>query len=197
MTLDELQIQLDIHSGNEIEVLKQHARKIDNGYLFVDSTNGQCYLFDRHGKQDNISKIESIENWTFDNCKSLNSIIIPDSVKSIGDYAFVYCTSLESITIPDSVESIGNGAFYNCTSLKSITISDSVESIRDKAFYWCTSLKSIIIPDSVESIGDGAFWNCASLNEVIFKGKTIDQVNAMANYPWDIKDISIIKCQMS
>ena len=162
--------------------------------------------------------VESIGNWAFNNCTSLKSIIIPDSVESIGRSAFYYCTSLKSITIPDSVKSIGSGAFASCESLKSITIPDSVESISDwafenctslenivipksiksieyKAFAGCESLKSIMIPDSVESIGDYAFAYCTSLNEVIFKGKTIDQVNAMDYYPWGIKDTSTIRCK--
>ena len=177
--------------------MKQHARKIDNGYLFVDSSNGHCYLLDWHRKLDDISKFKRIGKYAFADCKSFNSIIIPDSVESIGDKAFYYCKSLKSIIIPDSVKSIGDYAFYACTSLESITIPDSVKSIRKGAFYYCKSLESITIPDLVENIGEWIFSGCTSLNEVIFKGKTIDQVNAMDNYPWCIKDISIIKSQMS
>ena len=171
MTFNELQIQLDISSGNEIEVLKQHTYKTSHGYLFVDSYNGQCYLFNEHGHLNDISKVKSIDYGVFYDCTSLKSIVIPDSVKSIRNWAFGYCTFLKSIIIPSSVKSIG-----------------------DHVFYYCTSLKSIVIPDSVNSIGEYAFVNCKSLNEVIFKGKTIDQVKTMNDYPWGIKDISIIKC---
>ena len=172
MTIDELQILLDISSENEIEVLKQCASKTNYGYLFVDSCDGQCYLFDKRGKLDDINKVKIIKNDAFWNCTSLKSIMISNSVKSIEDYAFWNCTSLESITIPDSVKSIGDNAFESCT-----------------------SLESIIIPDSVKSIGDSAFWNCASLKEVIFKGKTIDQVKAIDYYPWDITNTSVIRCR--
>ena len=194
MTFNELQIQLDISSGNEIEVLKQHTYKTSHGYLFVDSYNGQCYLFNEHGHLNDISKVKSIDYGVFYDCTSLESMVIPDSVKSIKNWAFGYCTSLKSIVIPDSVKSIGDDAFYSCTSLESIIIPDSVESIGKWAFERCTSLESITIPDSVKSIGDDAFYSCTSLNEVIFKGKTIDQVKTMNDYPWGIKDISIIKC---
>ena len=139
--------------------------------------------------------VESIGDDTFNNCTSLKSITIPNSVKSIGKFAFYNCISLENIIIPDSIKSIGNYAFSRCKSLKSITIPYSVKSIGNGAFSNCASLNSITIPDTVKSIGEWTFASCTSLNEVIFKGKTIDQVNAMANYPWGIKDTSVIRCE--
>ncbi|MBR1691589.1 MAG: leucine-rich repeat protein, partial [Lachnospiraceae bacterium] len=36
--------------------------------------------------------------------------------------AFYECKSLQSITLPDSVSSIGRSAFGNCSGLKSIVI---------------------------------------------------------------------------
>lgn len=51
----------------------------------------------------------------FIGCRSLTSLVIPDSVTNIGDYAFWNCRSLTNIVIPNSVTSIGDNAFddYN------------------------------------------------------------------------------------
>ena len=192
MTIDELRIQFDLQHENRINILEDATFKCGGGYLFVDSLDGHCYLFDENGNEDDVKNIKSIENSA--NCKNLKSIIIPDSVKSIGYYAFHRCESLISIVIPDSVKSIRDYAFAFCKKLESIVIPNFVESIGNYAFYGCKSLKSIIIPDSVKSIGYGAFIWCESLKSVSFKGKTINQIKAMENYPFGIKDESIIKC---
>lgn len=112
---------------------------------------------------DSVTRIEMS---AFNFCRGITSIIIPDSVTSIGNYAFTGCSGLTSVIIPDSVTCINQYAFQCCSGLTSITIPDSVKSIYGFAFYYCTGLTSVTIPDSVISIGVGAFYNC-SLNEII------------------------------
>ena len=103
----------------------------------------------------------------FIGCRSLTSLVIPDSVTNIGDNAFEYCFSLSNLIIPDGVTSIGDGAFVGCTSLSSVVISDSVSCIGNNAFWGCESLTDIVIPNSVTSIGESAFYECSSLTEVV------------------------------
>jgi hypothetical protein len=55
-------------------------------------------------------------------------------------------------------------------------------------------LESIVIPNSVKFIDYKAFWFCEALKRVIFKGKTLEEVKQMKNYPFGIEDESIIKC---
>ncbi len=126
----------------------------------------------------------------FSGCRSLESIIIPDSVISIGQSAFEDCRSLESIIIPDGVIKIGMFAFSGCTSLKSITIPDSVMSIGYRAFYGCSSLKSITIPDSVIKIGISAFSDCSSLESITLPD-TLTNMSCDFNNCSSLKSITI------
>ncbi len=112
----------------------------------------------------------SIGSYAFEDCSSLTSITIPNSVTTIGSSAFRDCTSLESVTFTEGSQltTIGQQVFCNCTSLESINIPNSVTTIGSSAFYGCTSLTSITIPNSVTTIGDWAFYGCTSLTSVTF-----------------------------
>lgn len=102
----------------------------------------------------------------FYDCKSLSSLVIPDSVIGIGYGAFEGCSSLSNIILPDSVTRIGNAAFVGCSSLKSIVIPNGVTRIGTWTFLYCCSLSNIVIPDSVTRIGSIAFQFCYSLSTI-------------------------------
>ena len=103
----------------------------------------------------------------FIGCRSLTSLVIPDSVTNIGDYAFSGCRSLTSLVIPDSVTNIGDYAFEGCGSLSSLVLPDGVTSIGKCAFWGCGSLSSLVLPDGVTNIGGNAFADCKSLRSVV------------------------------
>ena len=98
-----------------------------------------------------------IRSSAFQNCYSLSSVVIPNSVTSIGDYAFQNCYSLSSVVIPNSVTSIGNYAFEKCY-----------------------SLSSVVIPNSVTSIGGSAFQSCSGI--AYFDFRTHTSVPTLSNY---------------
>ena len=100
----------------------------------------------------------------FYDCKSLKSVIIPNSVTSIGPRAFDSCTSLASVTFGDSVASIAQSAFQSCTSLKSVVIPQAVAYLGSGAFLGCTNLSHATIQSSYLEFGSGVFFR-SSLNE--------------------------------
>ena len=122
--------------------------------------------------------VTNIGDYAFSGCRSLTSLVIPDSVTNIGDYAFEGCGSLSSLVLPDGVTSIGKCAFRGCGSLSSLVLPDGVINIGGNAFADCKSLRSVVIPNSVTSIGGGAFGGCKSLHSVVIP----DSVTSIGDY---------------
>lgn len=213
---EEFEIQCDLLGISKIDVLKEIGHQIDNYYFFI-SNDGIFNWYDLEGKYvedpgvlknikeeyiyKNITKciipdsVTSIGYWAFAYCESLKEITIPNNITHIGRRAFSCCRSLKEITIPDSVTDIGNEAFSHCVLLTSITIPNSVTRISYHVFYDCKSLISITIPNSITNIDICAFFYCDALKEVIFKGRTLEEVKLMENYPFGIEDKNVIKCE--
>ena len=103
----------------------------------------------------------------FQDCTSLKTITLPDTVTTIQSSAFSGCTALETIVFPDSLTSIQGSAFLNCSSLKNVTWSKNLTSIDSSAFSNCSALETLELPISVTNLGYGAFSNCDGLTTII------------------------------
>lgn len=70
---------------------------------------------------------EKIPANAFQNCTSLETLVLKEGIGTIGSYAFAGCTSLERISIPASVTAIADYAFTD----SGLTIGDSVNIFYD------------------------------------------------------------------
>ena len=80
--------------------------------------------------------------------------------------AFENCSTLTSITIPNSVTAMYSYTFYECRNLQSVELSNAIQQIGEMSFYNCTSLAEITLPASVKSLGGAVFYDCSSLKRV-------------------------------
>jgi len=97
--------------------------------------------------------ISEIRENCFTDCKSLNSVSLPNTIKIIGYRAFEGCTSLTKINLPNSLTDIGTGAFSGCTNLQNIVIPPLIKEIKDATFWGCDNLKVLKIPNNVNKVG--------------------------------------------
>ena len=71
--------------------------------------------------------------YSFQNCKKLKSIELPETIKILNNCCFLYCKKLESVIL-HGVEKIDIFVFNGCISLKYLFISDEIKEIDEDAF---------------------------------------------------------------
>lgn len=118
--------------------------------------------------------ITDIQENTFRNCDSLETISLPTALVQIKDEAFYQCYNLQEIVLPENLQQIGTGAFYSCTNLSTIQINSTKLNFIGPKVFWGTNIKSLkfsIAQNSTLNIATEAFASMYHLQEVTFEGE--------------------------
>ena len=134
----------------------------------------------------------------FQNCDTIHTITLPDSVTTFGTDAFAG-SSLQSIALPRNLTVVSSGSFRNCKSLTTVrfkngnlinTINDyafancynlatfpfhemgNLTTIGKEAFLYCLGLTSVVFPENFSSLGSYAFQDCKNLTTIYFPAST-------------------------
>lgn len=83
--------------------------------------------------------------YCFLNCRNLERVILPASLRTVEASAFEECSRLSEVHFEEGVETISSNAFKNCSSLSSFTIPASVTRFEANALSGCTSLQSVTV----------------------------------------------------
>lgn len=141
-----------------------------NGTTTVRAVEASAFL-DNTTIQDLLSvsecKISEIRNRAFQNCTSLESVIVPESVRTIEYTSFRGCTSLASVQLPAGLTAIQDYTFSECEALASINLPAALTSIGYHALYG-TALTAVELPSGLKLLGNGSLQNCASLESLSF-----------------------------
>lgn len=113
-----------------------------------------------------LDSVKNIGYWAFAYCANLKDVVLPNTLTAIEGIAFAYCDSLETINIPSTVSHIGIGTFEECKKLESITIPNSIDTIHENTFSGCKSLSCVSGGDNLKMIGQNAFKQCTNLRSI-------------------------------
>ncbi len=91
---------------------------------------------------DKDSKLDIVQDNTFEACSELKVINLPKSLKTIGPNAFGYCSKLDSLILPDYLEMIKSNAFIK-TAISELNLPNSLIKIDNYAFHETNKLSTI------------------------------------------------------
>lgn len=135
--------------------------------------------------------------------------------KVFGSYDAQLSSGMTAITqhvsiynIPKSLRDVvilGNGsyavpydAFQHLDMISSIQFGDGVTTLNYSAVNSLKNLQRITLASTISAIDQHAFIRPQpSLTCVAFEGRTIEDVKALKNYPFNIEDESIISCELT
>lgn len=124
----------------------------------------------------------SLGDYMFADCKSLNTVKLPSTLKSIWNHAFCN-SSLYSITFPRSLQKIDAWAFQN-TQLTNVVIPTQCSSIEQGAFIDNANLTTVVINGLECYLAYQAFCNCSKLTDVYITSKEAPVVERYG-FPFD------------
>ena len=139
------------------------------------------------------SRVASIADYAFSNCRSLQTITIPYGVTYLGHQSFEYCNSIRTIIFPSGTNPDTNYLcrstditkvlipygwtkisynYFNSTKLRELTLPESLATIDNSAFNGCRQLQKVNFPKNLKTIWMNAFSNCSSLEEIKLSNDT-------------------------
>ncbi len=122
-----------------------------------------CASLERIVLPDNMVEVKDLGSGLY----NLKEVVFPKNLKSIGYAAFIK-SSLEHVDIPKTLEIIEDKAFSRSNLKEFIMPEGALRQIYSDAFSGCENLKKVVLPEGVETIFGGAFSGCAKLKEINF-----------------------------
>ncbi|MBE6624748.1 MAG: leucine-rich repeat domain-containing protein [Ruminococcaceae bacterium] len=156
-------------------------------YNPVTGTTGNVTLYDAEFyKCPNLKSVDmsnstivKFTKYTFTNCTSLETVILPEGLTVIGEHTFEDCSSLTNINFPRSIHTVGNSAFWDATNVSGDLVFDTFISLSPHAFRE-TNITSFVVLNGVlkgengaadkvfTSLNtDAAFYNCSQLEYMV------------------------------
>ena len=117
-------------------------------------------------KEFKLPKLQELESSTFEGCKSLISLEIPESITTLPKAFAQGCSSLKNVVLPKTLKTIENRALCKCESLTSLEIPEGITDLPSYFVAGCSSLKNVVLPKSLNYVGWGAFQECSSLERI-------------------------------
>ena len=145
------------------------GRQNDNGCYKIPSTvndmlHNMAYS-DLRSIDFSNTQLNVIDVDAFNECISLEKVILPICGVEIGDRAFCDCENLKNVENFDKITKLGIAAFKH-TGISKCRLASGISEIPKSTFKDCSSLEEVVIPNSVKTITNNVFEGCSKIRNV-------------------------------
>lgn len=142
------------------------VKYLENRYAEVDlqeatRIKAYCFYMDNTIESISMPKVTAIDNYAFQGCSKLRTVILPEGLVSVGLYAFSGCSLAESLVLPSTLQTIGGNAFISY-SIRTVTFRGKPQSIGISYLPAFTDSVTIINVPWAEGEVAGAPWGATS-----------------------------------
>lgn len=146
-----------------------------NTLLQVESLNDTTYSGTTIRHVNILEGSTCLQSRLFENCKYLESVVIPERIDSLPPYTFAGCTSLRSISSTHNMmhsaprfAAMQETEDYCPTCDVVINIPNTVKRLAAGCLSGCTQIQQLTIPNSIvnNGIGNEVFAGCTNLTDV-------------------------------
>ena len=142
--------------------------------------------------------ITKISSGMFYNCKSLESLTIPEQIEEFeyipyidGDYyrrPFDGCTSLKKLYL--KAKDISSMSYLNLPSLTNIVIASTVDSLPNDAFSGYNYIENVTFENGLMVLPDSCFKNCTSLKNITLPDSMMSVGKSAFKNCYNIKSVT-------
>lgn len=157
--------------------------KAESGVIFAMCKNQSIteavvpenyYTYEGHvatfvGKVTRLGDPTRLWSGAFEDCPSLTSVTLPDTIAEMGGYTFS-SPKLTSIRLPRDLRTVRSNCWNN-NSLKTIYW-DAVNFVNDEDATLTAQLDEVIVSANVQSLPKRFLYSTSSVKKVVFKGTT-------------------------
>ena len=120
--------------------------------------------------------LTSVEDGAFFGDGSLETVILPESIRTIGSKAFAG-SGVTTVNLPDSLEYIADDAFddtiemigtscFTSNAFTTLTLPGNIKTLNQAAFASCDKLETLVLSEGTEELSFYAIYDCKKLKDV-------------------------------
>lgn len=172
---------------SEVHLVKGGKAYYTNEYLgdtYTIESDGKAnnYMFDRCYKLVSLvlpNELKRLPRQFVSRCPLLVNLQIGNNVSTIDDYSIHDNPYLLSLTIPEGVTTIGRDACES-NGIEELTLPNSLTTIDYFTFAFNTNLKTIHFGTGLKEIAYGAFKGCSGLENIDLSTSNIENIQSFA-----------------